>query len=183
MRSAVELQEAGIKFKGKKDCNFLHVSFRDGVLEIPTLRIFERTIPMLRNLIAFEQCYPETSKHVTYFADLMDSLIDTLRDVNVLQDAGILKIGLNNQEEVAHLFNRLCKHVFYNNSRSYLGNVYRDVNRFCDSKCHRWRALLVREKFSNPWAIISLVVAFIFLVLDLLQTFYSVLGYYHPPSP
>ncbi|KAK1282016.1 UPF0481 protein [Acorus calamus] len=96
MRSATELQEFGVKFLGKGDCRFSSVSFKDGVMEIPTIRIFERTMPTLRNLIAFEQYFPDTNNEVTFFADLMDALIDTPSDVKVLKDAGILKIGLSN---------------------------------------------------------------------------------------
>ncbi|KAK1259632.1 putative UPF0481 protein [Acorus gramineus] len=180
MRTASELQEAGVKFVGKSDCRFLSVSFRDGKMEIPTIRIFERTLPTLRNLIAFEQCFPDTNSEVTFFADLMDALIDTPRDVKVLQDAGILKIGLSNPKEVTQLFNLLCRHVYYDNSESYLREVYNKVNCYCDSRWHRYRAVLARDYFRNPWTIISVVAAVILLVLTFLQTFYGMFGYYNP---
>ncbi|KAK1279526.1 hypothetical protein QJS04_geneDACA004578 [Acorus gramineus] len=57
-----------------------------------------------------------------------------------------------------------------------------DVNKYCNSKTHRWRAVLARDYFNSPWAIISVVAAFILLGLTLLQTFYTMYAYYHPPS-
>ncbi|KAK1282989.1 UPF0481 protein [Acorus calamus] len=180
MWTASELQEAGVKFTGKSDCRFLCVSFRDGTMEIPTIRIFERTLPTLRNLIAFEQCFPDTNSEVTFFADMMDALIDTPRDVKVLQDAGILKIGLSNPKEVTQLFNQLCRHVYYDNSESNLQEVYNRVNHYCNSRWHRYRAVLARDYFRNPWTIISVVAAIILLILTFLQTFYGMFGYYNP---
>ncbi|KAK1282014.1 UPF0481 protein [Acorus calamus] len=153
MRSATKLRESGVKFVRKGDCRFSSVSFRNGRMEIPTIRIFERTMSTLRNLIAFEQCFPDTNNEVTFFADLMDALIDTPRDVKVLQGAGILKIGLSNPKEVTQLFNRLCRHVYYDNSESYLREVYNRVNCYCDSSWHRQRAVLARKYFHNPWTI------------------------------
>ncbi|KAK1282546.1 hypothetical protein QJS10_CPB22g01292 [Acorus calamus] len=137
-------------------------------------------MPTLRNLIAFEQCFPDTNNEVTFFADFMDALIDTPRDVKVLQDAGILKIGLSNPEEVTHLFNQLCSHVYYDNSGSYLLEVYNRVNCYCDSRWHRYRAVLAHDYFRNPWTIISVVAAVILLVLTFLQTFYGMFSYYNP---
>ncbi|KAK1315796.1 hypothetical protein QJS10_CPA05g00250 [Acorus calamus] len=60
MRTATEIQEAGVKLVGKSNCSIKDVSFKNGVLQIPTLFIDDSTTPHLRNLIAFEQCYPET---------------------------------------------------------------------------------------------------------------------------
>ncbi|KAK1282012.1 hypothetical protein QJS10_CPB22g01289 [Acorus calamus] len=175
MRNATELQEAGVKFKAKESGTFLDVSFNNGVMEIPTLYIFQNTLPLLRNLIAFEQYYPRTGRHFTFFADLMDSLIDTPKDVMVLQAAGILKIGLSNQEEVAEVFNRLCRDVYYYKSMSYLSDMYDRVNYYCDSRWHRYRTVLARDYFNNPWTIISVVAAGILLLLTFLQTLYSML--------
>ncbi|KAK1315794.1 putative UPF0481 protein [Acorus calamus] len=124
-------------------------------MEIPTLCIFESTMPLFRNLIAFEQCYPLTRNHVTFYAVLMQFLLDTPRDVKVLQGEGILRSRLN-EEELACQFNQLCRDVIYSNNRSYLTDVFHNVNGYCDSRWHRWRAVLARDYFSNPWTVISL---------------------------
>ncbi|KAK1282078.1 UPF0481 protein [Acorus calamus] len=178
-RSLTKLQEAGVKFKRQPYRSFLDVSFKNGEMQIPELHISERTIPILRNLIAFEQCYPFTDNHITFFAELMGGLINTSRDVNVLQEAEILKISLNNEEEMTHLFKRLCTHVYCNNKKNYLENLYNEMNCYCRSRRHRWKAVLMRDYFSNPWTIISVVAAITLLVLTFLQTLYSMVAYYN----
>ncbi|KAK1279338.1 UPF0481 protein [Acorus gramineus] len=179
VRSAKEMEEAGVKFVVKRDSSFLDASFKDGVMWFPILRIFEDTIVNFRNLIAFEQCYPDTKDHLTYYAVFMDCLIDTPTDVKVLQREGILRIGISDETEVAQFFNSLTREVCYNNGRSYLRDLFVDVNRYCDSKTHKWRAVLARDYFNSPWAVSSVVAAFILLVLTLLQTVYTMYSYYH----
>ncbi|KAK1296259.1 UPF0481 protein [Acorus calamus] len=120
MLSATEQKEAGVVFKPKRQGSFIDVTFKNGVMEIPVLCIYENTFPIFRNLIAFEQCYPNTMDHITYYASFMESMIKMPGDVKALQSEGILRIGKSNEVEVARLFNELCNEVFVNNSMSYL---------------------------------------------------------------
>ncbi|KAK1318035.1 UPF0481 protein [Acorus calamus] len=180
IKSATEMEEAGVKFVVKRDSSFLDVSFKGGVMEFPILHIYEHTMVLFRNLIAFEQCYLDTEDHITFYAMFMDNLIDTPMDVKVLQRGGMLRIGISSEKEVAQFFNNLCREVYFENSKSYLADLTVDVNRYCDSKTHRWRAVLARDYFNNPWAVISVVAAFILLGLTILQTFYTMYGYYNP---
>ncbi|KAK1318751.1 UPF0481 protein [Acorus calamus] len=179
VKSAKEMEEAGVKFVVKRGSSFLDVSFKGGVMEFPILHIYENTMVNFHNLIAFEQCYPDTKDHITYYALFMDCLIDTPTDVKVLQREGILRIGISNESEVALFFNNLTREVYHGNGERYLQDLYIDVNRYCDSKTHKWRAVLAREYFNSPWAVISVVAAFILLVLTLLQTVYTMYSYYH----
>ncbi|XP_030532064.1 UPF0481 protein At3g47200-like [Rhodamnia argentea] len=53
------------------------------------------------------------------------------------------------------------------------------------SLAHKWRgwgAILKNKYFDNPWSIISIIAAFVLLVLTSAQTFYAVYGYYWPRS-
>ncbi|XP_030532139.1 UPF0481 protein At3g47200-like [Rhodamnia argentea] len=49
-------------------------------------------------------------------------------------------------------------------------------------KWRGWRAILKNKYFDNPWSIISIIAAFVLLVLTSAQTFYAVYGYYWPRS-
>ncbi|KAJ6800511.1 UPF0481 protein-like [Iris pallida] len=74
---ATMLKEAGVKFRGKKAESFLEVAFRDdGTMEIPKLLLYDGTNSLFRNLIAFEQCFPEAGTHVATYAMFMDCLVD-----------------------------------------------------------------------------------------------------------
>ncbi|KAK1284633.1 UPF0481 protein [Acorus calamus] len=176
IKCATELQEAGVKFVEKRNCSFLNVTFKDGVVEFPILCIFDETVALFHNLIAFEQCHPDAKGDITFYAVLMDSLIDTPRDVNVLHREGVLRIGLSSEKEAAQFFNSLCKEVIFDRPPS---RLFIELNRYCDSKWHRWRAVLARDYFGSPWAAISLLAAFILLLLTLLQTVYTMYSYYH----
>ncbi|MCI37508.1 UPF0481 protein, partial [Trifolium medium] len=57
IRSAVELHEAGIRFKKSKTWSLKDVSFDRGVLRLPTLVVDDTTEYMLLNLIALERLH------------------------------------------------------------------------------------------------------------------------------
>ncbi|KAH7676430.1 hypothetical protein IHE45_07G015100 [Dioscorea alata] len=183
MPSVTELQEAGIKFKKRDNAKcFLDVKFENNTMEIPRLNIQVITMSLFRNLVAFEQCCPGSGNHFTSYAALMDNLINTHLDVAVLQDRGIIENNLGSCEDVAFFFNKLCKGGYVDFEKHYLRSVFEDVRKFCSSDIQRWRAMLVHSYFSNPWATISFIAAFVLLGLTIVQTVFSILSYVHPPN-
>ncbi|CAL2258647.1 unnamed protein product [Prunus armeniaca] len=96
MPNATSLSEAGIRFKkGKREC-IMNIEFKNGVFTIPPLEIDDRTGPLFRNLIAFEQCYRGRAHMITSYAFFMDNLIDSREDIDFLCDKGILANWLHN---------------------------------------------------------------------------------------
>ncbi|KAJ6794130.1 UPF0481 protein-like [Iris pallida] len=181
--SVTELKESGVEFKKKTNAgSLLDVVFRDGVLEIPVLAIQERTPPLFRNLIAFEQCCPASGSHFTCYAAFLNNLVDTPGDVAILKERGVIESKLGQDEEVADLFHKLGKGAYLDFEDHYLVELFKEVRRYHEFEHHRWRAKLMHDYFGNPWAIISLVAAVILLVVTVLQTFYTMYAYYHPPS-
>lgn len=173
--NATELQQAGVKFVKKKDArSFLDISFSsNGRMEIPKLCLYDYTDTLFRNLIAFEQCYPDTRTYITIYAAFMDCLIDTPKDVRLLHLNGILTNGLSTDDAAADLFNKLCDQIYYAADRNYLHKLFADVNTYYGSRWNQWRAKLVRDYFSNPWAIISLMAAVLLLLLTVEQSFFT----------
>ncbi|XP_057998155.1 UPF0481 protein At3g47200-like [Hevea brasiliensis] len=55
IRYALEIKEAGIKFKSVEGCNLFNIKFQNGTIEIPKIEIADDTECVLRNLIAYEQ--------------------------------------------------------------------------------------------------------------------------------
>ncbi|KAM1111793.1 hypothetical protein ACFX2B_044126 [Malus domestica] len=169
------LSEAGIKFQKSSE---MDIKFKKGVLTIPPLEIHELTGPLFRNLIAFEQCY-DFDLMITSYAVLMDNLIDTSKDIDLLCEKGILTNWLS-PEDAAQFFNHLHSDTVV--IRFYYGGLCDDVNQHYNTNWNKWMEKLRREYFGTPWAIISLVAAFILLVLTMLQTVYTIHQYYHPPE-
>ena len=179
---ATDLKFAGIKFKKNEAAqSFLDVSFKDGVMEIPPLRIYDYTPSLFRNLIAFEQCYPDTRTYVTIYAAFMDSIIDSANDVKLLDLKGILVNRLSTDEAVADLFNKLCNQIHYASDRNYLADVFVKVKRYHESTWHIWRAGLIRDYFNNPWAGIAVVAAVVLFLLTIEQSIFAALSYFCPP--
>ncbi|PQM42008.1 UPF0481 protein [Prunus yedoensis var. nudiflora] len=175
--NATSLSEAGVRFEksqnkeeGKGEC-IMNIKFKDGVFTIPPLGIDEKTEPLFRNLIAFEQCYHDRSHKITSYAVLMDNLIDSREDIDFLCDKGILANWLN-PDDAAQFFNKLY------DDTSVMGYYYSglsdDVNTYYKTKWHKFMETLRRDYFSTPWRIVSFIAAFILLVLTLVQTLYTI---------
>ncbi|XP_077239938.1 UPF0481 protein At3g47200-like [Tasmannia lanceolata] len=182
---ATQLQEAGIKFvKGGEKDNFLEVKFIEGVLILPPFIVEDVTESLFRNLIAFEQCCPIPATFFTTYASFMDYIINTREDVKLLEEKGIIENLLGSEKEVAILFNDMCNDVIFDVRDNYLKEIFKEVSIYCASDWNKWRAKLMHDYFSNPWAVISFVAAIILLILALLQTIFSGIPiFHHSPSP
>ncbi|KAK9928030.1 hypothetical protein M0R45_025187 [Rubus argutus] len=170
--SASSLMEAGVKFKkGGKSNGILNIKFNDGVLEIPPLVIHESSETIFRNMISFEQCYHSCYPSITSYAILLDCLINTPKDIEILCENGIIQNWLN-PDEATQIFNNLYNDAYV--TKFYYLELCQDINNYCKLRWPRWRAMYVRNHFSSPWAIASQVLAAIIFILSLLQTVFSI---------
>jgi len=168
--SATSLVEAGIKFKRGSSESILDVKFIDGVLEIPPLLIHDVTETVFRNLISYEQCLPNCEGRITSYAILLDNLIVTSKDMDILCKNQIIDNWLN-PKDAAQLFNKLYHDA--NLSEYYYTNLCKQVNSFCQRRRPRWRAVLMHNYFNTPWAVLSTLAAVCLLILTFLQTLYT----------
>ncbi|XP_068646388.1 UPF0481 protein At3g47200-like [Aristolochia californica] len=167
------LHEAGIKFKKKQGASSIDIKFSKGKMEIPYLFVDDHIDTLFRNLIAFEQIYPENETNFTAYVAFMDYLVNTSEDVEVLHKEGILAHGLGSNQEVAELFNLMCRGVFVSFHSGWFSQVTKDVIGYYSTNWHQWKATLFRDYFGSPWSWISFLAATGLLVLTLLQTIYS----------
>lgn len=185
--SATEIARAGVTIKAHRDQNcLLAVIFKQSHLvpglgtrfvretsfKIPVLCIKDSTPSFLRNLIAYEQCYPLSRNYVTSFAFLMDRLIDTKDDVSLLVRSKVLHHNLGACEDVTNIFNNICNGVV-------LGDFYySDEWRQLDDYCNRfWPSILIslrRLYKSTTWKTLTVIAAVILFSLTLIQTIYTV---------
>ncbi|XXG42447.1 hypothetical protein AAC387_Pa01g2729 [Persea americana] len=172
--SATGLWEAGIKFKTKQSRSFLDVTFEHGLMQVPRLRISNYTNSLFRNFIALEQCFPHYGSDFTSYCFFMDSLVNTPRDVEILNRSEIIEHVLGSDEEVALLFNNLCKGIDWDFDNSDVAKMFQQVTEYTRTRCHTWRAKLRHDYFSNPWAIFSTIAAIVALILSFLQTYYTI---------
>ncbi|KAK2999639.1 hypothetical protein RJ639_022896, partial [Escallonia herrerae] len=143
-------------------------------VEISKLCIYDSTEAFLRNLIAFEQCSPSIPRLITSYAFLMDTLINTKEDVEVLEKAGVLDNHLGASEDATRLFNTLCKEVVLGEFTFW--KQWQKVEAFCKLKWPSHIASMRRNYFSSPWALISVIAALILFAITVVQTVYTVRG-------
>ncbi|XP_042498241.1 UPF0481 protein At3g47200-like [Macadamia integrifolia] len=169
-----ELQHSGVNFRKRLTrSGWMDIEFRDGVFEIPTLRVDEYTDPFFRNLIAYEQHRSGGRHYITSYALLIDSLIDTADDVAFLRRHKIIVNHLGDDSKVSSLFNSLCTEVVTNNF--YYKDLCDDVRQYYYSPCNEWKATWKREYCNSPWTIIPVVAAVFLLFLTVWATLFTTL--------
>ncbi|XP_040363494.1 putative UPF0481 protein At3g02645 [Rosa chinensis] len=173
--SATELYQSGVKFENVNDKNIFDIKFENGVLQIPHLRIRGSTEIFFRNLIAYEQC----ELHDHYFNDyvfIIDLLVDSSKDVDLLVKSGILESKLPDSEAAASYINSLDLGPILFSRNFYFTDLCEDLNAYYRVPWHKWKASLKQDYFSTPWAGLSIVVAAILVVLTFIQTVCSIMS-------
>lgn len=112
----------------------------------------------------------------------MDSLINTSEDVDLLVKSGIIKNFLSDNQLVADLFNNLYKETVTDSHEFYFAGLCELLNEYSRDYWHQWKAalfkwkrILRRDYFSNPWSAISVIAAAILLALTAIQTACSII--------
>ncbi|XVE67723.1 hypothetical protein DITRI_Ditri09bG0011400 [Diplodiscus trichospermus] len=163
--SVTKLEAAGVKFV--KVDSILDIKFQDGTLEIPSLLIQETTETFFRNLIGYEQCLPNCLPIFTSYAKLLDNLIDTPDDLEILHKRGIFDIWLST-EDSTQFFDKLYYDTYV--KEFYYSKLCGDLNHYCKRWWPSWRAYYVHNYFTKPWAIAAQIYAVIMFILTLWQT-------------
>ncbi|XP_058068250.1 UPF0481 protein At3g47200-like [Magnolia sinica] len=106
-----------------------------GTLKIPMFVIHGTTFSFFLNLIAFEQCYNDCTKHFTAYAAFMSCLINSTKDVTILCKRRIIQDLLGNSDgDVAHEFKMLGRDVAISNDGSYFSDIILDVSLYQRTK-------------------------------------------------
>ncbi|XWS64961.1 hypothetical protein CRYUN_Cryun05aG0049100 [Craigia yunnanensis] len=191
IRCATELEETGIKFvkigeeeqdkKGKE--SLFDIDFTDdGKLKIPILSVEDNTERLLRNFMVYEHFLHSKPTYVCDYVVLMDNLMNSGKDVQLLRKRGIINNWLGDDEVVAQMFNKLgdftCTSVESNDF--YYAEIYDKVHNHCERRRNKWKAKFHKLYLNSPWSIISVLAAFVLLLLTGVQAVYSVLSYHHP---
>ena len=112
------------------------------------------------------------------FYFILDSLINTTKDVDLLSHKGILINGLGDSNAVTSMINNLNRGIMWRKFNSNFNQLGKDLNEYYEKPWHRWKAILRHQYFSTPWRSASTIVAIILLLLTLIQTVFSILKYF-----
>ncbi|KAI4354733.1 hypothetical protein L6164_003579 [Bauhinia variegata] len=115
LKCATKLYNSGVVFKAipnrctldiKVQKNLFYVDFK-----LPQLVVCSVTECVVRNIMALEQCYYPNNTFFCNYISVIDNLINTSEDVDLLIDKEVIVHHLGTNEEVATVINGLCKHV------------------------------------------------------------------------
>ncbi|EOY13897.1 Uncharacterized protein TCM_032631 [Theobroma cacao] len=172
LRCATELKEAGIQFMNSTEesgvNSLFDISFTNATMKIPTFVVEDDTERLFRNLIAYE-LYEEGSTYVIDYVTLMDNLINSSKDVQLLRFSEIIENMLGDDEAVAIMFNKLRDHVILCGDTFYYEEIFVDVKRHCARRWNTWKAKLRHDYFNSPWALISFIAALLVILLTIGQ--------------
>ncbi|XP_058194330.1 UPF0481 protein At3g47200-like [Rhododendron vialii] len=178
IRSAMELSDAGIRFKKSRSASLNDISFTGaGVLSLPPIVLDDTTEFTFLNLIAFERFHVEAGNEVTSYIFFMSKIIQGAEDVSLLHAAGIIKNAIGSDKGVLKLFDSLSRDVTLDPDSS-LYELHGKVNRYWKER--RVRVYLMKNYFRNPWAILSLIAAVFLFFFTLAQTAYTILSHHDP---
>ncbi|KAJ3683606.1 hypothetical protein LUZ60_013833 [Juncus effusus] len=182
--SVTELSRvAGVVFKKKLHKRGFVMRFRNGIMEMSSLKIDESRKIILTNLVGFEKSLKLSERKVSSYMSLLDSLINTEEDVALLQKYGIIFNGLINNSKAAEFFNEIGNMCTINYRGHLFESLFKDVTEYYNSTWNRRIASLHRNYFSNPWAVISVVAAGFLLLLSVIQTIFTGFQTYYAIHP
>eukprot|EP00253_Pinus_taeda_P019659 PITA_19659 len=117
------------------------IRFDRGTLHLPTIEINEGTDAVVRNLMAFELfgCKGQ-AKPMKCYVELMDQLINTAEDVEVLSTSGIVNHHLGSDQEVADIWNKMRKGHDPNGKYGPIDSAINEVINFNRSYRRIWRS-------------------------------------------
>ncbi|KAL8482669.1 hypothetical protein ACS0TY_025632 [Phlomoides rotata] len=182
--TATQLKDANVKFEGneydrvaemfreRRGTTVFDVEFNqdNGLMSMPALVIEDGTESLLRNLIAYEQIFSiHEPAPVTDYALLLNCLINSSKDVQILCQHWIIRNYLSNDQEVADIVNRLCENITYYSDNMMYVDMFNRINTHHKNPWNRALAVYHRYYFSSPWEYVSFGAALVLLLHSVAQ--------------
>lgn len=174
--NANALQEAGVKLKASTRKCLLDLKFSGhNILEIPQIVVEDGTEMLFRNMIALEQCHYPYAAYITDYAIVLDCLIETHKDVDLLVHKKIVLNYGGDSNNVASLFDGLTESVTQPTFNSEYLDIFQRLNGYCQDPWRQMKATLRRDYCRTPWQILASIAAILLLFLTVVQTIFSIL--------
>lgn len=171
-------KRVGVEFRKRPYGDGFGVSFQNGIMSMPWMKIDSNHTTLFVNLVAFEKNIDPKNRVLTSYMVLMGALIDTEKDVRLLQQGGIIHNTLSTNKMAATFFNDIGNICLIDCNDHFFFDLFRNVQKFYHSSYNRRLASLHHNYFDSPWKGMSVVAGTILLILSALQTFYTIFSYY-----
>ncbi|WCJ44349.1 hypothetical protein M5689_025020 [Euphorbia peplus] len=177
--NASKLHRAGVTFEAVyhrcgANHNFINldVKFVNGVLKIPFFGVPDVFEHFAQNMMAYEQRHYPYQAYIRSFFFLMNNLIHSGEDVELLVDAGIIVQWLGSSQMFADFISKLCKGM--NDHVSCYDDLYEQLNEHYENKWNHRKATLRLVYFSNIWRGTGTIAATLLLFMTLIQAIASI---------
>ncbi|XP_008232420.1 PREDICTED: UPF0481 protein At3g47200-like [Prunus mume] len=175
------LHEGTVQYVIKRDsdeahkCKFNLPCFRNMKLKLTQFCVKYDTECVIRNVMALEQIlYPREPYICSYFL-LMDQLVDTVEDVDLLVEEQIIVNLLGSNKAVMKLVNSLCEQI--KEDKSCYSDLCVELNKHYEiSKVNRSVAILKRVYFKDLWTSSSTVLGVVVLLFSVVGTIKSLMS-------
>ncbi|XP_062079348.1 UPF0481 protein At3g47200-like [Humulus lupulus] len=189
--SATKLDKAGVDFcQAPEEDTLLMITvpkqewWRKGIpclsslkLQVPQFTIGDGTEYIMRNVMALEQCKPDPDYKfpICDYIYLMNDLIDSEKDVDLLVEKKVIKHFLGSNKEVADIINKLGKNISLANNKRFIYNSQcNKLNQFNEYWLNRSKATFKRIYFKDVWTGSSTVVGVFVLIFTIVSSFCSI---------
>jgi len=132
------------------------------ILGVPQLVIDYGTETIFRNLMALEQCHYPSKTYICSYVLLLDRLIDTEKDVDLLVDKKVIANHLGSNADVATLINKLGDQIVAT-TPSYFDHIGQKLHDHYEFPLNHFLATLKREYFNNVFRGTATIVGLIVL--------------------
>ncbi|TXG67980.1 hypothetical protein EZV62_009255 [Acer yangbiense] len=135
-------------------------------------------------MMALELFHYPTQTHICNYVELLDYLIETMKDVDLLVEKGIIVNCVGDNEVISKMFNRFCTYIIFSKSPYYdivlfSKSPYYDIVEIMKAHYrYPWnhaKATLRSAYFSNLWTGTTTVGATFLLILTMIQAVYSIM--------
>ncbi|KAB1225217.1 hypothetical protein CJ030_MR1G025750 [Morella rubra] len=135
-------------------------------LELSHFLVEIGTEVLYRNLMALEQCHYPFETRICNYIRLLDNLIVSGKDVDLLVDRKVIANGLGGSEAASKLINTLCDQIVpYDQSDKDSGDgLSKKLNDYYENPWNRTMATMTNTYFSNFWRGTATIVGIIILL-------------------
>ncbi|KAG4388357.1 hypothetical protein JHK82_025308 [Glycine max] len=173
--SVRELHSVGIHFQPSKGgITTIEFDEKKGIFYLPVLKLDVNSEVIMRNLVAHEALSKPDFLIFTRYTELMRGIIDTVEDVKLLKNEGILESSSSlSVEETEELFNGMSKSIGPTKTEK-LDETVKKVNKYFRDKQKAKPYRILNNYVYSSWRFLTLLATFVLLAMTILQSFCSV---------
>ncbi|XP_050282426.1 putative UPF0481 protein At3g02645 isoform X2 [Quercus robur] len=136
-------------------------------LVIPHFVVDNKTEDLFRNLMALGQCHYPDKAYICNYILLLDFLINSKDDVELLVEEGIIVHSLGSNKAVAEMVNKLGQEIV--EEKSYYHDVAEDLNKYYRNWWNKNMESLKTVYFRDIWRGTATVVGIIVLLVTVMN--------------